>query len=137
MRNMTPQTQERFAPRKRKTRWCHIDGCVRFTQNDKPFCSGHVENHPYVQDLLHQISERKDEEARTKRWGWKSIDIDGPIAKDTVLFLRIHGERTVARLAKNLNRDFYIQSQYVHALFKAGLVGVRNNSRGNLIVKAS
>lgn len=137
MSDMTPITVQRYGPGRKHTSYCHIEDCNRFTLGGKRFCSHHINHQSYVQNLLRRISEREEEEMRVESGGWKAVDIEGSIAQDTLRFLRIHGPKTVRRLAKDLNRNSKIQACYVEALRKAGLVDTRCTQRGYIIATAA
>lgn len=39
---------------RRPTRMCEFAGCTHATREHKPFCSDHVEHHPYVQAIINR-----------------------------------------------------------------------------------
>lgn len=45
-------------------RRCELPGCIQSTREGKPYCSDHVEMHPYVQAIL---AKKRDETAKLER----------------------------------------------------------------------
>lgn len=128
---MNLKVQDRIPPAAtRARRKCGEEGCDRTTREDKPFCSEHVECHPYVQDLMTQIAERETELARVERAGARAVDPDGPTAWEIHNYLRVHGDRTIPGLARELNIDLPVLEIFIHALNRRGLLGLSANSRG-------
>lgn len=132
---MNPRTINRWFPQGRpRTRHCSAANCARATREGKPFCSEHVERLPYVQGLLDQLAAREDEEDRVRKRGTRAVDPNGLTAREILLSLWVNGDRTVARLARELNMDFETLKVYVAALKRKGLVTVKPTRRGAGIV---
>lgn len=84
-------------------RYCECSGCFAFTKGGKPRCSAHVDDMPYVQQLLATIADREAElaeiEAMGKR-GWQAVRPAGTVLADVLAHLRANGPRTLERLAR-------------------------------------
>jgi hypothetical protein len=107
---------------RKKPRHCEMDECRRATREGKPFCSDHVDHLPYVQQVRQRIADRTNEVLAVAQKGSRAVDPYGPIARDILLTLWINGERSVARLARELNLDFKLVQEYVKRLRRAKLV---------------
>lgn len=134
---MTPKSVGRIGPSRKRTSYCQLDGCGTYTYEGKPYCTKHVEHHPYVQSILAVLADRKNEEERVDKRGRRAVNIEGSVSQEIISYLRIHGPRTINRLARDLNRDLRIQSLYVAALRRSGLVITGKNARGGIIVEAA
>jgi hypothetical protein len=125
---------ERLEPARKQTTHCQLDGCSDWTREGKPYCTDHVTHHPYVQSLMAELERRESEEQAVAKRGARAVDIEGTAAQELVQHLRVHGKRTVRRLARELNRDLEIQAHYVEALRRRGLVRTTRTRRGATVV---
>ncbi|MGE0708576.1 MAG: hypothetical protein AB7N76_22885 [Planctomycetota bacterium] len=115
---------------RKKPRHCERDGCSQATREGKPFCSEHVEELPYVREVQARIDARESEHQEVERRGARAVDPYGPTARDILVTLWINGERSVARLARELNLDFRLVKDYVKSLKRARLIDVTPARRG-------
>lgn len=122
-------------PHTPSTRGCKVDNCEQMTREGKPFCPEHVDEHPYVQNLLSSLADRQAEEERVRSAGAPEVDIDGITARELVLHLSLHGARTVERIARELQLDAEIVRGYVAALHERDLITQSTTNRGSLVVK--
>lgn len=131
------RTLERWAQHQARgqTRHCEAEGCRAATREGKPFCSEHVERHPYVQQVLAQLERRETEEARVFDQGARAVDPAGITSQEILQFLRVHGPRTVPRLARELNLEVKTITGYVRALERRKVVETDTTRRGALIVR--
>jgi len=114
---------ELFQPsRRRRATRCSAAGCDEATREGKPFCTEHVEEHDYVQDLLATLEAQDAEIQRVARLGARAVDPEGLTACEILNTLRVHGPRTVRRLARELNHEAKVLEAYVKALERRGLV---------------
>ena len=104
------------------------------TREGKPFCSEHVEKHPYVQNVLKQLDTRDAEDAAVLEKGESAANLAGITAHELLQQLELNGPRTVQRLARELNIDHKIVTGYVNALSKRGLVETDLTRRGSTVV---
>lgn len=118
-----------------KTTHCDEEGCSRATREGKPYCSEHVDRLPYVQTLMDRIADKEAEEDRVAKRGIRAVEISGLTAREILLALWVNGERTVARLSRELNLEFETVKVYVRALQRRGLVDVKPTRRGAGIVR--
>lgn len=132
---MTPRTTPRWARERPVTRHCQQPLCGTATRQGKPFCSAHVNEHPYVKELLARIDGKQAEEARVRVRGGRAVDPEGLTAQEILRFLVVHGERTVPRLARDLNVDLPTVRCYVSVLKRHKQVEVRENKRGAVVVR--
>ena len=131
------RTLERWAQHQSRgqTRYCEAEGCGVATREGKPYCSEHVEQHPYVQRVLAQLEKRETEEARVHEVGARAVDPSGITAQEILQFIRLHGPRTVPRLARELNLEVKTVTGYVRALERRKVVETDTTRRGALIVR--
>lgn len=124
-RAMNAKTMNKWLSQRRKRkkpRHCDMEGCSQATREGKPYCSDHVEELPYVLEVQQRIAAREDEQAEAAKRGARAIDPYGPTARDILLSLWVNGERSVARLAREMNLDFQLVQEYVKRLKKAKLI---------------
>lgn len=131
---MTPRTTPRWTRDRPVTRYCQRSGCGVATRAGKPFCSAHVEDHPYVRGLLSLIAEMRSEAALVRVRGARAVDTRALSSQEILRFLRVHGERSVPRLARDLNIPLEILEFYVKALGSRNLVALRENKRGATLI---
>lgn len=108
--------------------------CGDATREGKPYCPEHVERHPYVQEVLAVLEERSAEERRVLRRGASAVDPRGVNAREILLQLHLYGERTVERLARDLQLDPALVPHYAQALARRGLVSLGRTERGSVLV---
>lgn len=109
--------------------------CGQATREGKPYCSEHVERHAYVREVMAALEARAEEERAVLRRGAAAVDLQGINAREVLLQLRLHGERTVERLARDLQLDPRLVPHYVQALARRGLVRLGRTSRGSVLVQ--
>jgi hypothetical protein len=131
---MHPRVTNKWARERPVPRHCEVPACGVATRAGKPYCSEHVDRHPYVSELLAQIAAREAEEAQVRARGAAAVDLDGLTATEVLTFLRVHGERSVPRLARDLNMDLRTVAHYVSALARRGEVELGENRRGKTLV---
>ena len=124
-------------PQVSSTRFCEAPGCTHTTREGKPYCPDHVEQHPYVQDILFTLAEREAEEDRVRSTGAGAVDPQGLTARELVLHLSLHGARTVERLSRELQLDSKVVEGYVHAMVGRGVVALGRTNRGSTVVRLS
>jgi len=133
---MKVRTQDKWGRHgRRRATHCEAAGCSQPTREGKPYCSKHVEEHPYVQELLGKLADKAAEEGRVQRQGSRAVDVDGLTAQEILLFLKVHGGRTVQRLSRELNIDCKTLEGYVSALRRRKLVKTSPTRRGGSIVR--
>jgi predicted transcriptional regulator len=120
--------------RRGETQHCKTEGCPRATREGKPFCSEHVEQHPYVAGLIERLAQREAEEAKVHKQGARAVSIDGLAATEIMQHLSFHGGRTVERLSRELNMEVKTLQGYVSALKRKRLVSLTRNKRGSTVV---
>ena len=52
---------------------CHIPGCENTTRERKPFCAEHVEEHPYISDLMDRLADSEGKVVQNLVLIYKSI----------------------------------------------------------------
>ena len=115
---------------RKKPTHCEAEDCVQATREGKPFCSDHVERLSYVEQVQARIAAREHELAAVKKRGGRAVDLEGIIARDVLCSLWINGERSVARLSRELNVDFEVLKHYVARLKKAKQLTQTSPRRG-------
>ena len=117
---------ERRVPRPR----CALADCDQPTHEKKPFCTDHVELHPYAVKVLAEIQARSAEQQRVKARGWRAVDLTGSTARDLLLELRLRGKRTSPRLARDMVLPVSVVKAYVTAFARKGWVVIGETARG-------
>jgi len=119
--------------------FCGTPGCLKTTREGKPHCPDHVEDHAYVQEILSQLAARDRELENVSKRGWRAVTLDGITATEILLYLRIHGERTVERVRREHLLSRYpkaVTRAYAQALANAKRVTVGRTTRGSLCLRA-
>ena len=75
------------------------------------------------------------EAERVRQLGARAVDIEGLNAQEILRFIRVNGERTVPRLARDLNMHLPTLSGYVKALKRKRLLALSKNKRGTPLVR--
>lgn len=117
------------------TRGCHSSGCSHTTREGKPYCPDHVGQHPYVQEILSALEERRAEDDKVRARGARAVNLKGLTAKEILLHLTLHGSRTIERLSRELQIDNEVLLGYVRALVKRGVIDLGRTNRGSTVVK--
>lgn len=125
---------ERFGRPKSRTDHCTYEDCGAFTRMGKPFCPKHVAHHPHVESLLAELASREAEEERVRKRGAHAVDPAGGTAREVLTYLRVHGPKTLRRLARDLNRDPSLVGHYVEALRRRRRVKLSQTRRGGTVV---
>ena len=111
---------------------CEHAGCLEPTRERKPYCSDHIDDLPYIQELVDRINERDEELERVARRGWKEVDPQGLTASEILLQLSLYGERTVPRLCRDLQLDVDVAEGFAMALARRGMVTLGQTDRGHM-----
>ena len=109
--------------------------CGEPTRERKPFCPEHVEEHPYIQQLIAKIEDKEREEERVAEFGEFEIAEDSLTSQEILAQLSIYGARTVERLARDMNLGIPIIEHYVSKLAREGKIELGSSSRGKTVVK--
>lgn len=110
--------------REDKTKHCEVAGCGNFTRERKPYCPEHVDNHPYVQDLLQQLANKADSLKKTKNW-----KPDPTLISDIVLLVSTKGTITAAAAKREMNIDEESIEKLMRFLAQAGVFKCDYNNR--------
>ncbi len=122
-------------PRRIAPRHCEQAGCDQATREGKAFCSEHVEEHPYVKELIARLAERERQDEEVQRRGSKAATLEAITAQEILQHLAFHGPRTEERLCRELNVDARTLRGYVSALRRHHLVTLGTTKRGSTLVK--
>jgi hypothetical protein len=132
---MLLRTLRREEPeRRRPPRRCSEPSCNQATREGKPFCSDHVELHPYVQRLLAELREREEADERVRRKGPRMVEPTSLTSQEILTFIHVHGPKTVKRLARELNADLETLKIYAQGLKRLGLVKLTATRRKSTLV---
>jgi DNA-binding MarR family transcriptional regulator len=127
------RTTSRFGDRRRETKHCKVCGLP--TREGKPFCPDHVEQHPYVTQLLRKLQRKEEELEGIDAIGHAAIHEDSIVAQDILVKLRAEGPRTIERLARELGLDPKIVEGYGRYLSQKGLITTHVSGRGSRVFK--
>lgn len=103
---------------------CSAEGCARLASHGKPFCLEHLEQLPYVQEVLAGIAQRAREVSAP------SPPAHGILACDLVSHLLHRGTGTVLRLARELDVDPDALLLVARALLRKRVVKFKRLPRG-------
>jgi hypothetical protein len=117
------------------TRQCNTRGCHNTTREGKPYCPDHVEDHPYVQEILQTLQASENELTNVRRRGKRAINAGGLVVKEITLHLSLHGGRTLERLSRELNVGIPVLKSYVDYLVAEGVAVLGRTTRGSTIVR--
>lgn len=132
---MLLRTLRREEPdRRRPPRRCSEPTCNQATREGKPYCSDHVELHPYVQRLLAELREREEADERVRRRGPRAVEATSLTSQEILTFVHVHGPKTVKRLARELNADLETLKIYAQGLRRLGLVRLTATRRKSTLV---
>jgi hypothetical protein len=123
-----------FGRRRTQARRCSEPDCDRATREAKPYCTEHVRNHAYVQELVRELAAQQAEETRVRRHGARAVDLEGITAQELVGHLREHGSASIPRLARDLGLGPRVVAAYVRALERREVISTRHNQRGVTVV---
>jgi len=111
---------------------CSISSCTRTTREGKPFCSDHIENAPYVREILETLSQRDSEEAALGKKRGK-ISNTGFFYTETLLLLRSR-DYTAKGLSRRLDISHQAAERLICLMAKDGLVLRDQTSRGDTTI---
>ncbi len=131
MNNMTPKSINRIQPKRKRPRYCEVSGCDNSTREGKPYCTDHVMRHPYVKMVAKVIEGREREILNVAKRGHRAVDVYGSIAQEIVSYLKVHGTKTIKRIARDHGMKPETTRSYCDALRRAGIVILGCNKRGN------
>ncbi len=115
-------------------RQCEKPGCVEKTRDRKPFCSDHVDEHPYVKLILATLAGDEAEIERIKAKGKKAVELDGSLITSILQKLEQMGSLTKERLAREVWREQPIIDAAVAVLVKRKIVELGMTNRGSTVV---
>jgi acetolactate synthase regulatory subunit len=118
-----------------QVRTCETPRCEQTTRENKPYCSEHVEEHPYVQRIKARLEAQEAEVARVEKRGVRAVSLTGLTSREIVLQLVLHGDRTVARLARDLSLTAEVVTAYVRAMARRNQVVLQETRRGYTVVQ--
>lgn len=120
------------------TCYCERADCGASTREGKSHCSEHVDELPYVRDLMVQLAKREADDDVVKRRGAAGIDLGSSItAQEIMLHLSLHGTRTMERLCRELNLEDRTLRRYLAELRRRKLVRFGTTKRGSTTVAAT
>lgn len=117
---------------------CEVEGCPRKPREGKPFCSEHIGELNYIQQLQAKLAAKELEELRAKEGRLVehlTEDTHSIILDDILIHLRNAGPRTTARLSRELGVPEDSIKQYVQYLKERGDVTLRRGTRRSTIVE--
>jgi hypothetical protein len=109
---------EGFTKRRRESQRgeCQAKGCLQTTTANKPYCLDHLDELPYVRQLMAEIARREASGG--------DLDPKGPEADELLLQLSVHGAMTLPRLGREIEIPPERLLRLVRVLEKAGRVRV-------------
>lgn len=117
-----------------EVRTCSFPDCMEATREGKHYCSNHVDQQPYVKDLLKRMANRTEEDEKVRLEGASSVNMEGITAKEILLQLRQSRTRTEERLTRELQIDKSIIHNYAIRLNRDGFIHFGRTNRNNLTI---
>jgi len=120
---------EAAEPYVQKSRQCATPGCYELTRENKPFCLNHIEQTPYVHQLLIRMENREkiDEGVSSDH---RKATLDSITAQEILLSLRQKGTVTEDSLCRTMNLGRQTVHNYVLSMLDKKLVMLRVTQRG-------
>lgn len=111
---------------------CNASGCMRSTREGKPFCSDHIENAPYVRQILGILTARAEEE-RVLELKRGRIPKTGFFYRECLLLLRSK-DFTTKGLARRLDLSHHAAERLIKLIARDGLARKGETSRGDVTI---
>jgi len=111
---------------------CQAEKCKKSTREGKPFCSVHIEQAPYVADILDILSKRDAEEEILER-GKGRVSEEGFFYKETLLLLRTK-DFTAKALSRRLDISHRAAGRLIRLLVADKLATYTTTKHGGLIL---
>lgn len=116
--------------------------CGKVTREGKPYCPKHVKESTYVQDLMERLAGKSYEESIAAA-GLEKLEehlethqVDVTLTMEEILLvLKLHGGRSIERLARDINVSKETAKTYVGLLEKRGKVITGKSRRGATVVE--
>jgi len=115
-RQIVAQLEQSRRSRESQRGVCSHPGCRESTTANKPYCLEHIDELPYVKQLLQEIARREATGGET--------DPTGPDAADVLRQLDVHGAMTLPRLAREIELPPERLMKLLRALQTAGRVAL-------------
>jgi hypothetical protein len=109
--------------------------CEETTREGKEFCTRHVKNHSYIQDLMSRMKDRDKEDHDVMMEGSSAVNLDGITVQEIMIHLRQTGTKTIEGLAKALQLEKFILQKYIFALRDQNRVEIINTARECMAVR--
>lgn len=117
-----------------RPRYCEAVGCSAPTRERKPYCSEHVEQHPYVRTLLDALEQRERELEAVVERGAKALRPDSLLVADVVEHARRHGPQTVERVARQVGLPVPVVDVIAAWLGRRRLARLSHTRRGSVVL---
>lgn len=114
------------------TRECDVVECGKTTREGKPYCSKHIEQAPYIQEVQARLDRRAAEEAVLEAGAF--VPCDGFFINEAILLLRTR-DFTVKSFSRRLDISHKAAERLLVLLIEWGHASRKKTSRGgNTIV---
>jgi hypothetical protein len=114
------------------TRECEVDGCGKTTREGKPYCSKHIEQSPYIQEVQKRLDLRAAEETLLEHRP-ADIPCDGFFVNEAILILRTR-DFTVKSFSRRLDISHRAAENLIVRLVEWGHIRRKKTSRGGNVV---
>jgi len=121
-------SSERYRRQKPVDGKCQI--CHQPT-NKKPYCIDHIENIPYVKDLMSKINDKDSELALVKKRGMEVIQ-EGSIIVEEIADLLFQEKKPLAKIAQEISIKEAIARIYLTYMEKHQLVKIVATTGGGV-----
>jgi len=113
---------------------CKKTGCTKNTAEQKPFCTDHIDEHPYVRELLknHELVDVEHEQVRKK--GMRAVDLNGHTVSEILRTLKHEGHKSIARLARQMDLDTGLLVVYLRRLKREKCILITRQTKGTDLV---
>lgn len=118
---------EGFPSGVKRTLYCEKADCERVTREGKPFCTDHVDEHPYVKKVLAAIA--YVEHLQAKAAAGMRVSPTDVLANEIVHHLELRGPLTEERIATELMRPIEAIQKYAKTLLRTKRLLLKEGKR--------
>ena len=116
-----------------RNRDCFAPGCMNSTREGKPFCSKHVEMHPYIQEVVALINSRATELSDIAKG--RHVKEDSSLFEEIIVHITNLGPKTIERLARDLMISIPVIKKLIKTMKKQKLIRIGRSKRGSTVVE--
>lgn len=108
--------------------------CGEKTREGKDFCGDHIDELPYIKQLLQRIQDKEQEVQKVRKKGKKAVDASSENLKEIKTHLEFNGSRTTKRLQRELQMTESTIEGFVDYLEDEDYIYRSRTTRGDDII---